>query len=90
MEQKFTLASTEIKKISEDPFSNEQKLELYSLYKQSTAGDCNTQKPGMFNPTGRAKWNAWNSKKGKSKEEAMAAYVEMVKKYLPGPVQSQL
>ena len=90
MESKFTIASTEIKKLSEDPFSNEQKLKIYSLYKQATVGDCNISKPGILNPTGRAKWNAWNDIKGKDKESAMNEYVEFVKKYLPENVQAQL
>ena len=90
MESKFNTAATEIKKLSEDPFSNEQKLKIYSLYKQGTIGDCNTTKPGILNPTGRAKWNAWNDQKGKSKEDAMGEYVEFVKKYLPEDIQSKL
>ena len=27
-------------------------------------GDCNTAQPGIFDPKGRAKWSAWNAKKG--------------------------
>ena len=90
MESKFTIASTEIKKLTNNPFTNEQQLNIYSLFKQATVGDCNIAKPGMFNPTGRAKWNAWDGQKGKSKEDAMSEYVEMVKKYLPEDVQAQL
>lgn len=29
-------------------------------------GDCNTSQPGIFDPKGRAKWSAWNGKKGRS------------------------
>ena len=90
MDSKFTIAATEIKKLTEDPFSNEEKLKIYSLYKQATVGDCNIDKPGMFNPTGRAKWNAWNDLKGKSSEDAKKDYVDFVKKYLPEDVQKQL
>ncbi len=28
-------------------------------------GDCNTSQPGIFDPKGRAKWSAWNGKKGR-------------------------
>lgn len=38
--------------------SNEVQLELYSLYKQSTIGDVNTAKPGMFNAVAGVKWLA--------------------------------
>lgn len=44
--------------------SNEEKLALYSLYKQATVGDVNTTRPGMFDMQGKAKWDAWESKKG--------------------------
>lgn len=41
--------------------SNEEKLKLYSLYKQGTIGRNRTQQPGMFDLVGTAKWDAWNS-----------------------------
>lgn len=31
---------------------------------QGTAGDNTTAAPGMFDLKGKAKWNAWNEKKG--------------------------
>ena len=58
---------------------NEKKLEIYALYKQGFVGDVNTDRPGMFDLKGKAKWDAWNGKKGTPKEEAQAAYVELVK-----------
>ncbi|CAN0489670.1 unnamed protein product [Scytosiphon promiscuus] len=33
-----------------------QQLVLYGLYKQACFGDCLSQRPGLFDPTGRAKW----------------------------------
>jgi len=33
-----------------------KQLVLYGLYKQASFGDCRTQRPGLFDPTGRAKW----------------------------------
>lgn len=59
--------------------SNEQKLELYKLFKQATVGDINTSRPtGMFDMAGKAKWDAWNSIKGMQKEEAEAKYIALV------------
>lgn len=36
--------------------SPDQQLVLYGLYKQASFGDCSSQWPGLFDPTGRAKW----------------------------------
>ncbi|CAK9141008.1 unnamed protein product [Ilex paraguariensis] len=55
------------------------KLILYGLYKQATVGAVNTNRPGIFIPKERAKWDAWKQVEGKSKEEAMAEYVTKVK-----------
>ncbi|KAH7291996.1 hypothetical protein KP509_29G046000 [Ceratopteris richardii] len=54
------------------------KLILYGLFKQATVGDCNTSRPGFLDLKGKAKWDAWNALKGKSKEEAMQDYITKV------------
>lgn len=46
--------------------SDDKKLEVYSLYKQGLIGDVNTQRPGMLDFKGKAKWDAWSGKKGMS------------------------
>ncbi|XP_058835749.1 acyl-CoA-binding protein [Topomyia yanbarensis] len=53
-------------------------LIIYGLYKQATVGDCNTAKPGMLDFKGKAKWEAWNGRKGMSQDEAKQAYVDKV------------
>lgn len=53
-------------------------LEVYALFKQVTVGDNTTDAPGMLDFKGKAKWNAWNGKKGKSKDDAIAAYIALV------------
>ncbi|KAL7308917.1 hypothetical protein PS15m_011056 [Mucor circinelloides] len=53
-----------------------QKLELYALYKQVSEGDINTQRPGLFDVVGRAKWDAWKKLEGISTLEARHIYVE--------------
>ena len=90
MESKFTLASNEVKNLKEDPFTNDQKLNMYSLYKVATMGKCDTAKPGMFNMTAKAKWNAWNDQGDKTKEDAQTEYVAFVKPHLPADIQAQL
>ena len=61
-----------------DGLSNEKKLEIYALYKQGLIGDVNTDRPGMFDMKGKAKWDAWSAKKGTSQEEAQQAYVDLI------------
>ncbi|KAH7294837.1 hypothetical protein KP509_27G021200 [Ceratopteris richardii] len=58
--------------------TDQDKLILYGLFKQATVGDCNTARPGMLDLKGKAKWDAWNGLKGKSKEEAMQDYITKV------------
>uniref|UniRef100_A0A098M0W9 Putative acyl-Coenzyme A binding domain containing 7 n=1 Tax=Hypsiglena sp. JMG-2014 TaxID=1550645 RepID=A0A098M0W9_9SAUR len=80
----FETAAVNVKKLKSKPTDDELK-ELYGLYKQATVGDINTECPGMLDLTGRAKWEAWNLKKGISKDDAMKAYIskanEMIQKY---------
>jgi len=58
--------------------SNDMLLKLYSLYKQATEGDVSGERPGGFDFKGAAKFNAWESIKGKSKEDAEKEYIELV------------
>lgn len=62
--------------------TDEELLQIYSLYKQGTVGDNNTAQPGMLDFKGKAKWNAWNGLKGKSKEAAQAEYIALAKTLL--------
>jgi acyl-CoA-binding protein len=54
------------------------KLRLYALYKQATAGDAGGKRPGITNPVGRAKHDAWASVAGMTGPEAKQAYVDLV------------
>ncbi|XP_039609832.1 acyl-CoA-binding domain-containing protein 5A isoform X1 [Polypterus senegalus] len=62
--------------------SNEMMLKFYSYYKQATMGPCNIPRPGFWDPTGKYKWDAWNSLGDMSKDDAMIAYVEEMKKII--------
>ena len=73
----FELAAAKVKTLTESP-SNESLLELYALFKQATVGDNNTEEPGMFDFKGKAKWDAWTSKKGMLSEEAEKEYIALV------------
>ena len=63
-------------------FSDAQKLEIYALFKQGSVGDVNVDRPGMMDFKGKAKWDAWNGKKGTSQEDAQRAYIELVESLL--------
>jgi diazepam-binding inhibitor (GABA receptor modulating acyl-CoA-binding protein) len=61
--------------------SNETLLQLYSLFKQSTEGDNLKDPPeNPFDFVKKAKFEAWASLKGKTPEEAMKNYIELVEK----------
>ncbi|GAA5889847.1 hypothetical protein JCM5296_002362 [Sporobolomyces johnsonii] len=62
----------------------DDKLLLYSVYKQATEGDIKTSRPGMFDVLGRAKWDAWNKRKGLSAQDAERMYVEALIRILRG------
>jgi diazepam-binding inhibitor (GABA receptor modulating acyl-CoA-binding protein) len=62
--------------------NNDAKLSLYKFFKQATVGDCDTERPGIFDQVGRAKWDAWNSLKGTSSEDAKEAYIKLVEELL--------
>jgi len=76
-QEDFERAAEQAKILKTQPEKNEL-LQIYALYKQATAGDVNISRPGMFDLAGKAKWDAWETKKGMSKEDAMKAYVDMV------------
>ena len=77
MSDAFNKAAEEVKTLAGDP-ADDEKLKVYSLFKQATVGDCNTTRPGMLDFTGKAKWDAWNARKGTSKEDAEAEYITTV------------
>jgi acyl-CoA-binding protein len=73
----FAEALERVKRLSRRP-SNEQLLELYGLYKQATEGDVKGSRPGILDPKGRAKFDAWTARKGVSQTEARLRYVGLV------------
>lgn len=77
--ERFREAAARVEKLSKRP-SNDQLLDLYSLYKQATEGDVTGARPGMLDLKGRAKFDAWAGRKGSSKDDAMKKYVTLVDK----------
>ncbi|XP_043109870.1 acyl-CoA-binding domain-containing protein 4 isoform X2 [Puntigrus tetrazona] len=60
--------------------SYEVMLRFYGLYKQAVCGPCTVSRPGFWDPVGRYKWDAWNQLGDMSRENAMTAYVNEMKK----------
>ena len=76
----FTQAVADSKTLPEKP-SNDTLLQLYSLYKQATEGDIHIDPPSNpFDFVSKAKYDAWAGLKGKTKDDAMKNYVELVDK----------
>lgn len=73
----FKDAQERVQKLPERP-DNVSLLKLYALYKQGTEGDASGKKPGMMDFIKRAKFEAWEGVKGKSKDQAMQEYVNLV------------
>ena len=73
----FTSATTRVEKLSKTPTSDEL-LELYSLYNPATLGDVSGSRPGMLDFKGRAKYDAWATRRGTAKDTAKQAYVDAV------------
>jgi diazepam-binding inhibitor (GABA receptor modulating acyl-CoA-binding protein) len=80
LRQQFDQAVTESKDLSNRP-SQGTLLQLYSLYKQANEGDIHTDPPGNpFDFVAKAKYEAWEALKGKSKDQAMTEYINLVMK----------
>jgi acyl-CoA-binding protein len=78
LKEQFEQAATESKTLTEKP-GNDILLKLYSLYKQGSIGDVNTDAPSNpFDFVGKAKYDAWAALKGKSREDAMKEYISLV------------
>lgn len=80
LKEQFEQAASESKMLPSKP-DNETLLQLYSLYKQGSIGDINTEPPSNpFDFVAKAKYDAWEGLKGKSNEAAMTEYIELIKK----------
>jgi acyl-CoA-binding protein len=77
MSDEFESAQARVKALKKTPSAPEL-LELYSLFKQATLGDVAGKRPGLLDVRGRAKFDAWSSRQGMSRETAESAYVKLV------------
>lgn len=80
LKEQFLAAAAESKSLSDRP-SNDTLLQLYSLYKQASEGDVNTDPPSNpFDFVAKAKYEAWAALKGKTNEQAMTDYISLINK----------
>ena len=81
MEELFKEAIILVQNLNTTP-TNIELLNLYGLYKQVTVGNNNKEEPSMFYVKEKSKWESWNKHLGKSKEDAMTEYCELVCKLI--------
>ena len=77
----FEEAIVKVKKLKTRP-DDGKLLQLYGLYKQATVGDCDMTEPWFYEVEAKAKWSAWKSRDGMSKETARKKYVKYVQELL--------
>ncbi len=66
-------------KLEGTTLTKDDTLYLYAMYKQATSGDVTGDKPGLLNPTARAKHTSRVPFIGMSKKAAKKRYVDFVK-----------
>lgn len=77
LEQHFDAALAASKTLKKAP-DNDTLLALYANFKQASAGDASGARPGVLDVIARAKFDAWTALKGRPRDEAMRAYVDLV------------
>lgn len=85
IEERFQAAVNVIKGLPKNgPYqpSTSMMLKFYGLFKQASEGACSQGKPHFWDVVGRAKWDAWNSNRHLSKEQAMQRYVESLQEII--------
>ncbi|HEX4326063.1 MAG TPA: acyl-CoA-binding protein [Burkholderiales bacterium] len=77
LKAQFEQAVADSTQLPERP-ENKTLLELYGLYKQASMGDNTGARPGFTDMAGRMKFDAWTALKGKSSDEAMQEYIDLI------------
>lgn len=77
LKAQFEQAVTDSKNLAERP-DNQTLLKIYGLYKQASEGDNEGKRPGFTDMVGRMKFDAWAELKGKSSDEAMQEYIDLI------------
>jgi diazepam-binding inhibitor (GABA receptor modulator, acyl-CoA-binding protein) len=80
LETHFLEASQHIQTNKSLELTNDQKGQIYGLYKQAREGDVTSSRPSMFDPVGRAKWDAWKKCESLTSDDAKLKYLDLVKR----------
>jgi acyl-CoA-binding protein len=83
IDAQFAQAQTDVTQLSERP-GNLTLLRLYALFKQSSVGDVQGDKPGFADIAGKYKCEAWSALKGTPPDDAKRQYVELVESLKSG------
>jgi len=78
LNQQYQAALATAKTTPPKELTQDQKLSMYGLFKQIEVGPCNTDRPGIFDQTGRYKHDAWSKLGTLSKEDAIKQYIAIV------------
>ena len=77
LKARFDQAMADSKSLPEKP-DTMTLLKIYALYKQASRGNADGERPGFADMVGRAKWDAWNGLNGKSSDDAMQEYIDLI------------
>ena len=77
LKSRFDQAMADSKSLPEKP-DTMTLLKIYALYKQASRGNADGERPGFADMVGRAKWDAWNGLNGKSTDDAMQEYIDLI------------
>ena len=81
----FWRAVAAVRRLPPGNVDDNLKLEFYALFKQATKGDVVDARPtGFLDFAAKAKWDAWNGKKGMPPEAAKNAYVALMDAHVSG------
>jgi diazepam-binding inhibitor (GABA receptor modulator, acyl-CoA-binding protein) len=84
LKAQFEAAAQAAQRLAKKP-DNQTLLQLYALYKQASLGDVVGAKPGFGDFVGRAKYEAWETVRGTSRDAAMQQYVALVERLQRAP-----
>jgi diazepam-binding inhibitor (GABA receptor modulator, acyl-CoA-binding protein) len=77
LQARFEQSMADSKNLPERP-DNMTLLKIYALFKQASSGDADGNRPGFTDMIGRAKYDAWDTLKGTSREAAMQQYIDLI------------
>lgn len=80
LQKAFDEAVAFVKAKKEIEIPNAKKIVLHALFKQASEGDVVGSQPWAMQLEARAKWDAWNSVKGTTRDDAKKKYVEEVER----------